>query len=222
MVSQVRARSEQAKEARRAEILEQTRVLWAQARYEDLTLQAVAQRVGLTKAALYGYFPTKESLFLSLYETLLVRFLDELQRHLRLGGRHTPDSLSALMVTLLGEHADLTRLIPHLASLLERNISEARAHDHKHWVLARLGPVSTSLEAALPGLPSGGGVGLLTYTQALVAGLYPMSDPAPAVGAALQDPALSALCVRLDTALPTALRALYTGLSITGPGTAGT
>ncbi|MFC4637656.1 TetR/AcrR family transcriptional regulator [Deinococcus hohokamensis] len=213
MVSQMRARSEEAKEARRAEILGQTLELWAQARYEDLTLQAVAQRVGLTKAALYGYFPTKESLFLSLYETLLSDFLDELQRHLRLGGRHTPRSLAALVAALLAEHAPLTRLMPHLAGLLERNISETRAREHKHWLLGRLGPLSASLEAALPGLPAGGGVALLTYTQALVAGLYPMSDPAPAVGAALQDPVLSPLCVQLDVALPAALQALYRGLS---------
>ena len=176
----MRARSELAKASRRAEILSHARQLWETQRYEDVTLQAVAQRVGLTKPALYGYHPTKESLFLSLYETLLDAFLADLHRHLQLGGTHTPPSLAHLMTTLLTEHRSLTRLIPHLAGLMERNISEERARQHKHWLLARLEPVAEALEQGLPGLPAGGGVTLLTYTQALVAGLYPMTDPAAA------------------------------------------
>jgi TetR/AcrR family transcriptional regulator len=169
--------------------------------------------VGLTKPALYGYFPTKETLFLALYEGLLGAWLDDLTRHLRLGGQHSPVSLAALVGTLLTEHADLTRLIPHLAGLLERNISEERARAHKGWLLGRLEPLGPLLERALPGLPPGASLPLLTYTQALVAGLYPMSDPAPAVRAALLDPVLTPLCVQFSDALPAALTALYTGLS---------
>lgn len=214
MVTLARARSYSAKEARRADILHQTLTLWQTHRYEDVTLQAVAGRVGLTKPALYGYFPTKETLFLALYEEVLGAWLHALTRHLRLGGTHTPASLAALVCTLLAEHAALTRLIPHLAGLLERNISEDRARAHKGWLLGQLQPLAPLLEGALPGLPPGASLPLLTYTQALVAGLYPMSDPAPAVHAALQDPELQPLCVQFGPALQEALTALYTGLSV--------
>ncbi|PNY82141.1 TetR/AcrR family transcriptional regulator [Deinococcus koreensis] len=212
MVTFARARTEPAKAARRADILAQTLQLWEGARYEDVTLQEVAVRVGLTKAALYGYFPTKESLFLSLYETLLAAFLADLHRHLRLGGVHSPGSLAALLGSLLEDHRALVRLIPHHAGLLERNISQERAAQHKLWMLGELAPVAERLEVSLPGLSGGRGVELLTYTQALVAGLYPMSDPAPPVRAALQDPHLAPMCVTLETALPTALAALYRGM----------
>lgn len=212
MVTFPRARTESAKAARRADILAQTLHLWQEARYEDVTLHDVAGRVGLTKAALYGYFPTKESLFLSLYETLLAAFLGDLHRHLRLGGVHSPDTLAALLGSLLDDHRALVRLIPHHAGLLERNISQERATGHKLWMLGELAPVAAQLEVSLSGLPGGGGVALLTYTQALVAGLYPMSDPAPPVKAALQDPQLSALCVSLEPALLAALGALYRGM----------
>lgn len=212
MVTSSRARSGPAKAARRADILAQTLHLWEGARYEDVTLQDVAGRVGLTKAALYGYFPTKESLFLSLYETLLAAFLGNLHKHLRLGGVHSPGSLAALLGSLLLDHRALLRLIPHHAGLLERNISQERAARHKLWMLGELAPVAEQLETSLPGLPGGGGVALLIYTQALVAGLYPMSDPAPPVKAAMQDPQLTPLCVSLDAALPAALSALYRGM----------
>lgn len=212
MVTYSRARSNQAKAARRDDILGQTLHLWQRERYEDVTLQAVAASVGLTKAALYGYYPTKESLFLSLYETLLQDFLHELQKHLRLGGRHTPESLAELVSALFTEHQALTRLMPHLAGLLERNIPQERARQHKTWLLEQLHPVSAAVEAALDGLPPGGGFQLMVYTQALLAGLYPMSDPAPSVKAALQDPALAPLCIDLHTTLRAALSALYRGM----------
>ncbi|MDB5044926.1 MAG: hypothetical protein JWQ08_976 [Deinococcus sp.] len=212
MVTLARARSDSAKEARRADIVHQTLTLWQTHRYEDVTLQAVAERVGLTKPALYGYFPTKETLFLALYELLIGAWLNDLTRHLRLGGTHTPASLAALVATLLAEHGDLMRLIPHLAGLLERNISEERARAHKTWLMEQLDPLVPLLPGALPGLPPGAGLPLLTYTQALVAGLYPMSDPAPAVQAALKDPELVPLCIEFGPAFQNALTALYAGL----------
>ncbi|MBX8463635.1 hypothetical protein [Deinococcus sp. RIT780] len=65
-----------------------------------------------------------------------------------------------------------------------------------------------------PDLPPGGGARLLTYTQALIAGLQPMSDPSPAVRAALDGTDLAALHLRLDEVLPDALHALITGLTV--------
>lgn len=65
-----------------------------------------------------------------------------------------------------------------------------------------------------PDLPPGGGARLLTYTQALIAGLQPMSDPGPAVRAALDGTDLAALHLRLDGVLPDALHALITGLTV--------
>lgn len=67
----------------------------------------------------------------------------------------------------------------------------ARGGTHTPASLARTAPL---LETALPDLPPGGGARLLTYTQALIAGLQPMSDPSPAV--------------------PDALHALITGLTV--------
>jgi TetR/AcrR family transcriptional regulator len=212
MVRQVRARSEDAKAARRGEILAQTRQLWTTTRYEALTLQQVAEGVGLSKPALYAYFPTKEELFLSLTQEALGGWLAALEQHLRLGGRHTPQSLVNLMVTLVQEHPELFGLMPLLSGLFERNLSAGRAAEYKHWLadwVQRLGPL---LERALPGLPAGGGLRLLIYTQALIAGLYPMSDPSVTVQQVLSDPALEHLRVDFLPALQDALTALCVGL----------
>lgn len=213
MVTRSRARSEEARRTRREAILREAEGLLTTARYPDLTLAQIAARVGVTKAALFGYFPSKEDLFLSLYEELLGGWLDELERHLRLGGTHTPASLAALLTALTAERPGLLRLIPLLAGLLEHNITAGRAAAHKAWLSSRLAPLTPRLEAALPSLPPGGGARLLTYTQALIAGLYPMSEPAPAVRQALEDTALAALHVDFGAALRDSLTALIAGLT---------
>ncbi|ULH17154.1 TetR/AcrR family transcriptional regulator (plasmid) [Deinococcus sp. KNUC1210] len=212
MVIQVRARSDEAKATRRVQILSEARVLLATTRYPDLTLTQLAGRVGLTKPALFAYFASKEALFLELYEVLLGEWLDRLEEHLRLGGTHTPRSLAALFTELATDAPELLRLMPLLAGLLEHNISAARALAHKRWLAGRLEAITPLLERALPGLPEGGGVRLLTYTQALIAGLQPMSEPAPAVREALEGSGLALLHVELSTALQDSLGALYEGL----------
>ena len=212
MVFNVRARSDEAKRERRDQILSAARNLWQTHRYPDLTLAAIATEVGVTKAALFAYFPSKEDLFLTLYETLLGEWFAALDRHLLLGGTHTPDSLARTLGTLTLERPELTRLIPLLATILEHNIPPERALTHKTWVAEHLAQTVPLLETALPGLPDGGGRRLLTYTQALIAGLQPMSEPSPAVCRALDDTGLAALHLRLDTALPDALGALIRGL----------
>ncbi|GGJ76207.1 TetR/AcrR family transcriptional regulator [Deinococcus aquiradiocola] len=220
MVFNVRARSDEAKRERREQILAAALTLWQTHRYPDLTLNAIATGVGVTKAALFAYFPSKEDLFLSLYETLLGDWFAALDRHLRLGGTHTPESLARTVTALTLERQNLTRLIPLLAGILEHNITPERALTHKTWIAGHLAQTTPLLEAALPGLPAGGGARLLTYTQALIAGLQPMSDPSPAVRDALSGTELAALHLQLDAVLPDALTALYRGLVTPPPGTA--
>ena len=214
MVIQTRARSDAAKAARRAQILEQARQLLATSRYPALTLVDIAERVGLSKPALFAYFTSKEELFLELYESLLLGWLEALAKHLRLGGTHSPQSLATLVTALCTEHPDLLRLIPLLAGLLEHNITPERALRHKRWLAGQLQAITPLLEQRLPGLPEGGGVRLLTYTQALIAGLQPMSEPADAVRNALLNGGLAAMHVDLPAALRDSLGALYTGLSM--------
>ncbi|AWN23816.1 TetR/AcrR family transcriptional regulator [Deinococcus irradiatisoli] len=213
MVSQTRARSSEAKAARREQILDEARRLLLTTRYPELTLSDIAARVGLTKPALFAYFSSKESLFLSVYEARLGTWFSALEKHLRLGGTHSARTLAALITAMTLEQPELLRLLPLLSGLLEYNITAERALEHKRWVAQQLGTITPLLEAALPGLPPGGGARLLTYTQALIAGLYPMSEPAPAVRQALECGGLGDLHLHLKAALQDSLEGLYLGLS---------
>jgi len=61
--------------APRETILEQAAHLFSQAGYEATSLQEVAAAVGITKAAIYHYFPTKQVL----YETIIMDLLSRLE-----------------------------------------------------------------------------------------------------------------------------------------------
>ena len=68
-----RARSPEQKAERRAQILAAAATFFEQERFEAISLASIARKAGVTKAALYRYFSSKEALFLGLY-------LDELEQ----------------------------------------------------------------------------------------------------------------------------------------------
>lgn len=57
-------------DAKRDEILEVARAAFLELGYERTTMAEIATRVGGSKATLYGYFPSKEALFLAIIERL--------------------------------------------------------------------------------------------------------------------------------------------------------
>jgi AcrR family transcriptional regulator len=57
-------------DAKRDEILEVARVAFLELGYERTSMAEIATRVGGSKATLYGYFPSKEALFLAIIERL--------------------------------------------------------------------------------------------------------------------------------------------------------
>jgi len=66
-----RARSPEDKAARKQAVLDEAWRLFQRGPWSALTLAQVAEGVGLSKAALYRYFDTKETLFLAVEESQL-------------------------------------------------------------------------------------------------------------------------------------------------------
>ena len=66
MAEFVRARSDEQKEQRLSEIKQVTRNLFSELSYHEITLAAIAERLGWSRAALYKYVTSKEDIFLEL------------------------------------------------------------------------------------------------------------------------------------------------------------
>jgi AcrR family transcriptional regulator len=212
MVSKRRARSRDDKQARREGILAEALAMWEKVEYADFTMSALAARLGLVKGTLYLYFPTKEELFLTLYERLLGEWFEALEEAIS-GPLKGPKRLAERVAESLVARPTLTRLIPLLEGILERNITPEKALAYKTWLLERVASAGAKIESALPYLKTGEGTAVLVYTQALVSGLHQMSNPAPVIAEVMQHtPKLAGLRVEFGPALKRSLSALLSGL----------
>jgi AcrR family transcriptional regulator len=213
-----RARTPQDKADRRASILEAAGSLFDAGEPESLTMDAVAHRLGLVKGTLYRYVPTREALLLDLLVQELGDWFTEVDRSLLDAGRgpdarrnaHRGAATADLLVDSVVARTRMVRLTAMLPSILERNIPVDTAHGFKSWLLGRTLVTGAAIDDAL-GVPDGAGTRLLVHLQAAVVGLHSHAFPAPAVRAALDDPALAPLRLDFPTELRHVVRALVAG-----------
>ncbi|MYM89580.1 TetR family transcriptional regulator [Rugamonas sp. FT82W] len=83
-------------EARRQAIVEAADALFQEAGYEGATMSEVAKRWGGSKVTLYGYFPSKEALFMAVVESCATGHLADATRELSTA----PTSLAGLEAAL--------------------------------------------------------------------------------------------------------------------------
>jgi TetR/AcrR family transcriptional regulator len=212
-----RARSPEDKEQRRQDILDHAWALFQARPWAEITMSDVAEASGLSKAALYRYFETKETLFLELEAALLGSWLHELGGALdRLPRPATPELVSALLADSLVARPGLPRLLSLLHVSLEQNVPLDAALDFKRSLLAWLAQLGTRLEAALDALPSGTGLAAALQLHALCIGLWQMADAGPVVKRLLERPELRPLRVDFHAALRTGAATMLQGLAASG------
>ena len=208
-----RARSPEDKEQRRQDILDQAWALFQARPWAEITMSDVAEASGLSKAALYRYFETKETLFLEVEAVRLGSWLHELGAELdRLPRPASPEAVSALIADSLVARPGLPRLLALLHVSLEQNVPFDAALAFKralHDWLERLG---SQLEASLGSLPPGTGLGAALQLHALCIGLWQMADAGPVVKRLLERPELKPLRIDFRAALVTGAATMLHGL----------
>jgi len=121
-----RARSDLAKAARRAEIIEATKARLAEQGLHAVSMQDIANTCHLTKPALYNYFSTREALFLAVYRHLLEDWLRGFNRSLLEAGHPLPRaSFNKLFVAGFAARPLLCHLTNHLTATLDPKLTEA-------------------------------------------------------------------------------------------------
>lgn len=211
-----RARSAEAKLARRAKVIEAAIAFLDTADLDTITVDRIATQSGIAKGTVYLYFRTKEELFLAALERLLEDWLDEVDSSLAGGqGWVQAAGLAELFTESLARRPLLRRLLAQLGPVLERNLDPDRALRFKWRVAGRLTTTGALLERRTVFLRPGDGTRLLLQTQALAMGLQPMAEPAPVIDTVLDAPGLEVLRVEFDREFRSAIRALLTGLERT-------
>lgn len=194
-----RARSPQQKAERRAQILHAAAAAFQRDRFESVALADIARQTGVSKAALYRYFPSKEALFLSLYlsemESLSVCELAAAQPMWK--------QISEILIA----RPLLCRLTAILHAVLEQNLDREQAKAFKLSLLQHFSVLSDRLQQHYS-LPDEKVNAYLLQVQQSVIGCWVMSHPAPVMEALLDDAPFDVFKVGFAESLKVHLKAL--------------
>ena len=111
--------SEQAKQENRARILERSAELFSVRGFEDCTTRDIAVAAGLAAGTLFNYFPSKETLAMTMVTEALKQGTEDFQRR-RAGDEDLTEDLFLLIASGLRR---LQPLRPFLGPVLERSLS---------------------------------------------------------------------------------------------------
>lgn len=212
-----RARQETQKQERRQAILDTALQLFASSTYQEMTLEMVAQHVGVARGTIYLYFKTREELFLVAFSDLFQSWLDEvdteLQRIRQIEDEQSRiDEVARLIPASLEQRKTMVRLSSVVHTILEHNIDAARARQFKKEMLTRAQQTAHLLEQCLPFLDPGQGLQLLLYIDTLVIGLSQQTDPAPVLQQILAEPDMRPLLMQFQPTFSHLFRILLYGL----------
>lgn len=198
----LRARTEAEKIAREQHILDSAAGLFVNRRYDQLTLADVAAASGLTKAALYRYFRSKELLFIAVYRRAFTALVDDAEGRQSLS---LPDDLTGLLVT----HPLFCGLTAILHMALETGLTEQEARDFKLFLLERSQRLAGLIHSAT-GRDTQSCFDFLMQCQQALIGCWHMTHPPEAARKAMERPPLTVFKLEFEPTLRRHVQSLYT------------
>ena len=206
-----RARRPEHKEQRREAILAAARELAEERSVREISLGDIARHVGLAKSNLLRYFESREELFLRLlireWETWRLAATERLR-----SGEATPSQVAHTVAHTLAERPLFCDLITEMAAVLERNVSVTTVQAFKADSLDKVDLLGEVVAERLPALSAADGRETIAAALIITAGLWPIANPAPHVGAMFAEiPELTRAHVNFEERLQELLTALITG-----------
>lgn len=126
MESFTRARSEEQKAQRLAEVKAVAKKQFAEHPYHEITLTTIADELEWSRANLYKYVSTKEEIFLELDGDECRAYFDALLTALPEGCGFTPDLVAEVWAGIANAHQDYFRLGEILSGIIEANVGLER------------------------------------------------------------------------------------------------
>ncbi len=208
-----RARAASDKDRRRADLLAAAREAALEQPIQALRLADVAARVGLSKASVYRYFPTKEALLDALLLDELAGWFTELAAL----DTDSPEALGDAVARSVGARPVMRRLYAALHGVLEHTADVETVLRFKRQLLAFAVAAAAALPARCPWLPEAAALPLLLQLHVVLVGLCEGASVAPAVEAAFAaEPALRALHVDLVPTCAAMVGAIARAAALTG------
>lgn len=122
----IRARTEEQKEQRLAEIKQAADRLFSEHPYHEITLTSIADELGCSRAQVYKYVSTKEEVFLELCADKRREYFDALLSACPVGCGYSDEVLAEVWSSILSAHLDFLRYCGILMTIIETNVSVER------------------------------------------------------------------------------------------------
>lgn len=134
----IRARSDEHKEERMAQIKEATAALFEHAPYAEITLTTIAERLGWSRANLYKYVTTKEEIILEIAADKMESYYGALLSAMPEGSNFSCDVIAEVWAGILNANQDYMRYVSYLNPVIETNVTVERlaAFKKKYYELA--------------------------------------------------------------------------------------
>ncbi len=211
-----RARNDDQRVERRAAILLAARLEFEDHGLYGFRMNAVARRVHLSKAALYGYFDGKHLLLATLTAGMLRSWLQSVTAAVRTRDNWNAHSLADEVSASLHGRDTLLRLLASLETMLEPGLTDADAAALRAAVAGELDELAAELERRWPELASGQGVSLVAEARAIIVGLRQAAD-APVVSGNLDAvPSAAPADAGFDAVVKLGLARLFAGVESLG------
>lgn len=192
----LRARTTKQKAERHRQILQAARAMLEESGgSREISLNALARRVGMAKSNVYRYFESREAVLL---ELLVEEWLDwgrAMEEGLvGVSGAEEPlGALADLLTSTVVARPHLGQLMTVLPSVLEHNLSAEAILEFKRNGVALLGELAAEMHGAVPALSVAQHLELLRYLVVLTVGLWPQAHPSEAAAQAMEDPSVASL-----------------------------
>jgi AcrR family transcriptional regulator len=117
--------------ARKSEIMEACRALYARMNFKDITLKEIGNVTSFTRTSIYNYFRSKEEIFLALFEKEYRDWTDDLTEILESPDVMDKDGLAKMLAETLNKRELMLRLLSANLYDLEENSRMERLVDFK-------------------------------------------------------------------------------------------
>ena len=208
-----RARSAEAKDQRRADLIAAASRLFADADFDAITIARVAEVAGMAKGTAYLYFATKETLFLELVRAELTTWLaDFIQSINRQRAANPAVAVPRALAKSFANHPQVRRLLVLQHTVLEPKLGDAAARGFKLHMRELMDEACAVIAPKIPGWQLEDAQVFVMQTIALVIGVTQLSEPSPVIARVLaSDPRLRPMCIDFEPFLARTLTTLVRG-----------
>lgn len=194
-----RARSEEQKEQRIAEIIAATERLYKKYSFEEITFVLIAEEADFTRSNLYKYFSSKEEIFLEFLKHDIVLWRKDLVKTYKKKKKYSVEEFVSVWVEILKRHNRMLDLLSILFHFLEKNSSLESVISFKFAIKAEVQMFIELLCEYFPNLTPEKALEFLYLHMSMATGLYQMTNHNEVQLKAMEHPELSHMKVEFDT-----------------------